>query len=62
MDRKRHELLLQYGFGLALITGFALYRRYRDAELYMEALERQSNADRPPRCECSFHRTRCSTC
>jgi LytS/YehU family sensor histidine kinase len=36
------NFLLQYGFGLALITGFALYQRYRDAELHVEALERQS--------------------
>jgi hypothetical protein len=40
------NFLLQYGFGLALITGFALYRRYRDAQLHVEALERQSNAAR----------------
>lgn len=40
------NFLLQYGFGLALLTGFALYRRYRDAELHVEALERQSNAAR----------------
>lgn len=40
------NFLLQYGFGLALITGFALYRRYRDAELQVEALERQSSAAR----------------
>jgi signal transduction histidine kinase len=38
--------LVQYGFGLALVTGFALYRRYRNAELQVEALERQSNAAR----------------
>jgi hypothetical protein len=40
------NFLLQYGFGLALVTGFALYRRYRDSELRVEALERQSNAAR----------------
>ena len=40
------NFLLQYGFGLALITGFALYQRYRDAELQVTALERQSNAAR----------------
>lgn len=40
------SFLLQYGFGLALITGFALYQRYRDAELQVAALERQSNAAR----------------
>ena len=33
-------------FGLALTAGFAWYRRYRDAELQVEALERQSNAAR----------------
>lgn len=40
------NFLLQYGFGLALITGFALYQRYRDAELQVTALEQQSNAAR----------------
>lgn len=40
------NFLLQYGFGLALVTGFALYRRNRNAELQVEALERQSNAAR----------------
>jgi len=40
------NFLLQYGFGLALITGFALYQRYRDAELQVAALERQSNSAR----------------
>ena len=32
--------LLTYGFGLALITGFAFYRRLRDSELRSAALER----------------------
>jgi two-component system, LytTR family, sensor kinase len=32
--------ILAYGFALALITGFALYRRFRDSELRLEALER----------------------
>jgi hypothetical protein len=32
--------LLTYGFGLALITGFALYQRFRDSELRRAALER----------------------
>jgi hypothetical protein len=32
--------ILTYGFALALITGFALYRRFRDSELRLEALER----------------------
>lgn len=40
------NFLLQYGFGLALITGFALYQRYRDSELQVAALERQSNSAR----------------
>lgn len=40
------NFLLQYGFGLALITGFALYRRYRNTELQVEALERLSSAAR----------------
>lgn len=40
------SFLLQYGFGLALVTGFALYRRYRNAEVQVEALERQSSAAR----------------
>lgn len=40
------NFLLQYGFGLALITGFALYRRYRNAELQVAALERLSSAAR----------------
>jgi Histidine kinase len=32
--------LLTYGFGLALITGFSLYQRFRDSELRRAALER----------------------
>lgn len=40
------NFLLQYGFGLALVTGFALYQRYRDAELQVAALEKQTNAAR----------------
>jgi Histidine kinase len=32
--------LLTYGFGLALITGFVLYQRFRDSELRRAALER----------------------
>jgi hypothetical protein len=34
------NFLLTYGFGLALITGFAIYRRFRDAQLRSAALER----------------------
>ena len=33
-------LVLQYGFALALITGFAFYQRLRDSELRSSALER----------------------
>jgi hypothetical protein len=40
------NFLLQYGFGLALITGLAWYRRYRDAQLQVEALTGQTNAAR----------------
>jgi hypothetical protein len=32
--------LLTYGFGLALISGFSLYQRFRDSELRRAALER----------------------
>jgi hypothetical protein len=35
-----------YGFGVALITGFALYSRFRDAELQVAALEREWSAAR----------------
>lgn len=38
--------LLTYGFGLALVTGFAFYRRYHEAELRMSALEREWGAAR----------------
>lgn len=34
------SLLLSYAFCLALLTGFDLYRRYRDSRLRTEALER----------------------
>jgi LytS/YehU family sensor histidine kinase len=40
------NFLLQYGFGLALVTGFALYQRFRDSELHVAALERESSAAR----------------
>ena len=36
--------LLAYFFGLALLTGFNLYRRYRDAQLRSAALERSLSA------------------
>ena len=35
-----------YGFAVALITGFALYSRFRDAELQVAALEREWSAAR----------------
>ena len=38
--------LLTYGFGLALLTGFALYRHSRDTELQVAALERTVHATR----------------
>ncbi len=34
------NFLLAYGFALALVTGFALYRRHRDSQLRLAALER----------------------
>jgi hypothetical protein len=34
------NFLLTYGFALALITGFAIYQRFRDAQLRSAALER----------------------
>jgi Histidine kinase len=38
------NFLLTYGFALALITGFAIYRRFRDAQLRSAALERALTA------------------
>lgn len=35
------NFFLSYGFGLALVTGFALYQRFRDSELRVAALERE---------------------
>jgi hypothetical protein len=40
------NFLLTYGSGLALVTGFALYRRSRDSELQIAALERAVSATR----------------
>jgi hypothetical protein len=40
------SFLLQYGFGLALITAFSLYQRYRDSELRVAAIEKAWNAAR----------------
>jgi signal transduction histidine kinase len=38
--------LPSYGFGLALIRGAMIYKRFRDAELQVAALERETNAAR----------------
>jgi hypothetical protein len=35
------DFFVRYSFGLALVTGAALYKQYRDAQLRAEALERQ---------------------
>ena len=35
------DFFLRYSFGLALVTGAALYMQYRDSQLRAEALERQ---------------------
>lgn len=40
------DFLVRYGFGLALVTGFAFYKRYRDAEMRVTALEQQWSAAR----------------
>jgi len=40
------SFLLTYGFALALVTGFALYQRFRDSELRLAALERAWNGAR----------------
>lgn len=40
------KFALTYGFGLALVTGFALYRRFHEAQLRVTALERESSAAR----------------
>jgi hypothetical protein len=40
------SFLLTYGFGVALITGFSTYRRFRDSELRVAALEREWNSAR----------------
>jgi Histidine kinase len=40
------RMVLSYAFGVALITGFAIYRRYRDAELRVAALEREWSSAR----------------
>ena len=38
------SFFLAYGFGLALVNGFALYQRFRDAQLRSAALERALTA------------------
>jgi hypothetical protein len=40
------KFALTYGFGLALVTGFALYRRFHESQLRIAALERESSAAR----------------
>ncbi len=35
------DFLIKYGFGLALLTGFVLYKRYRDTQSRIALLERQ---------------------
>lgn len=40
------NFLLSYGFGLALVTGLALYRRFHDTELRIVTLEREWSAAR----------------
>ena len=40
------SMLLAYGFGLALVTGFSLYRRYTASRLQLAALEREFSAAR----------------
>jgi hypothetical protein len=40
------SFLLTYGFALALVSGFSVYRRFRDSELRRAALERAWNAAR----------------
>jgi hypothetical protein len=40
------SMLLAYGFGLALVTGFSIYKRYSDSQLRVAALEREFSAAR----------------
>src|SRR5579863_8835901 len=40
------SFLPSYGFGLALVTGLALYTRFRDSELRLAALEREWSSAR----------------
>ena len=40
------SMLLAYGFGVALVTGFSLFQRYTAAQLRVAALEREFNSAR----------------
>ena len=40
------SMFLAYGFGVALLTGFSIYRRYSDSQLRVAALEREFSAAR----------------
>jgi hypothetical protein len=40
------DFLINYGFGLALLTGFVLYKRYRDTQSRIALLERQWSSAR----------------
>ena len=40
------NFLLQYGFGLALVTAFSLYQRFRDSEVRVAAIEKAWTAAR----------------
>lgn len=40
------KFALTYGFGLALVTGLALYRRFHESQLRIAELERESSAAR----------------
>jgi sensor histidine kinase YesM len=40
------NFFLSYGFGLTLVSGFALYQRFRDSELRVASLEREWSAAR----------------
>jgi hypothetical protein len=40
------NFLLQYGFGLALVTAFSLYQRFRDSEVRVAAIEKAWSAAR----------------
>ena len=62
LDRERHDLPVTYGFGLALVTGFAFYQRLRDRSCAPRALERALTRRTWRRCACSSRRTRYSIC